>query len=436
VGAIETTRARLGTEIHEIEKVRQARLEEERRRLEIEQTARAIAAHIDAEDPEEARRALGVAEKLYGTGEPFVSLRHRLNRMIEGLARAEAARLRESADSLMSEHRYQEAVEELHRALEIAPQHSKTMRALAIAKKALQDQQTEQRRRRLLKERLDGVARLVAAGRFDSAERRLAALEADQQDEETEAARASLVEAREELRERQGEAFNHLQEARALAEEHAFGEARERLEQARTFAAELAEVHQLVGETSELIQRLEKEHRRAAEVIRVAESIRSHLESGKLDEAEHELEVAQRLYGKREALTLLQTRLAEARDQERNETVERLMREALTQQSSFEQIIATLEKALVLDPANETVQRLLAESRSSLHRYEQEQRSQRITATMKEVDELIVAGNLKAARETIEAVVDEIGDFKDARLVRFRLARLLADPKLNTTASR
>jgi serine/threonine protein kinase/tetratricopeptide (TPR) repeat protein len=405
---------------------------EERRRLEVETTTRAIAAQIEAEEIDEARRAIEMAEKLYGS-EPFSGLREQLDRVVDDRAQAEAKRLRIEAEGLMEAGRLAEAVAVLQRALEVAPQHSRTMRTLARAKKALHEQQAEVHRQEQIRSALAGIGRLVAVGRFDPAERRLAALEAEHPDAPTADLRTALTEAHDELRERQSRAFAALQTARQLAEQGSFDAAGSHLDQARGPAEELAEVQQLVTETEGLIQRLQKERRRQLEVDRVAEVIRTHLDSaetdeGRLDQAEHELEVAGRLYGHRDVLLELREELEQAREQRRRQRVAQLLDLASSQHPDLEQAIATLEQARELDPANETVQRLLTESRTALNRQEQEQRAAAIAEAMQRFDALILTGDLAAAAASLDATVERIGEFKDARLVRSRLTAILGEP--------
>jgi len=402
---------------------------EQRRCLEIKQTTAAIAAQIEGGQVEEARRALEVAKKLYGA-EPLAGLNEELDRLVESQAQTEAKNLRIQAEALIDDDRLAEAVALLQRALEVAPQHSRTMRTLARAKKALHEQQAEARRQEQIRISLAGIGRLVAVCRFDTAEHHLTALEAEHPDAATGVLRQTLTEAREALRKLQTRAFSELETARQLAEQGSFEAAGEHLDQARGPAEELAEVHQLITETAGLIQRLQKERRRQVEVGRVAEGIRAHLDSagldeGRLDQAEHELDVAERLYGHRDTLLALREELGKARDQRRRERVEQLLYEAQTQRSGFDQVIATLEQALALQPGSETIQRMLAESRAALDRHEREQRSAAIGAAMQQVDERILAGDLRAASSTLEAAVRKIGEFKDARLVRTRLAGLL-----------
>jgi serine/threonine-protein kinase len=408
------------------EKVHRKQLKEQRRSQEIASTVASISANLDRKEWAEAQRSIEVAEKLYGKEEPFAVLRQRLEERLDQESQDQADKLRHEASELVEEKEFDKAIELLREALALVPQHMKTMRALATTKKAQAEHEEELRRAEALAREIEGVERMIAAGRFKSAHQRIDTLEQEHGPLEQAAELRATIESQvSQQQERKNLAFGFLEQAREAAEKDDFRDAGKLLDKARIYSSELLEVKNLIDETESLVQRRSDKQRRLREIAKACESISQRLAEEALDEAEHELEVAERLYGNSDAISELRQQVEQLRQQQRQARVEQLLIEAGTSQESFSDIIAKLEEAQSLDPENEKVQRLLAETRAACNRYQQEQRQQAISEAMAEIDKLILAGDLQEALNRTKQAVSKLGEFKEARTVRFNLERAL-----------
>jgi serine/threonine-protein kinase len=420
--------AGLKKKLRTAEKALRKQQKEQRRAQEIASTVAAISGNLDRKEYAEAQRSIEVAEKLYGKEEPFAVLRQRLEERLDQECQNQADKLRHEASELVEQQEFDKAIDLLHEALALVPQHMKTMRALAAVKKAQAEYEEELRRAEALAREIEGVERLIAAGRFKSAHRRIDELEQEHDPlERATELRATIESEVSQQQERKSLAFGFIEQARAAAEKDDFREAGKLLDKARIYSSELLEVKSLIDETESLVQRRSDKQRRLREIAKACESISQRLAEEALDDAEHELELAERLYGKNDDIGELRQQVDRLRLQQRQARVEQLLIEAATSQDSFSAIIEKLEEAQSLDPENEKVQRLLAETRAACNRYQQEQRQQAIAEVMAEVDKLILAGDLQEALRRTKQAVTELGEFKEARTVRFNLERTLED---------
>jgi serine/threonine-protein kinase len=418
--------AGLKKKLRTTEKAHRKQLKEQRRAQEIASTVAAISANLDRKEYAEAQRSIEVAEKLYGKEEPFAVLRQRLEERLDQECQDQADKLRHQASELVEQKEFEKAIGLLNEALALVPQHMKTMRALAAVNKARAEHEEELRRAEALAREIEGVERLIAAGRFKSAHQRIDELEQEHDPlEQAAELRATIDSEVSQQQERKSLAFGFLEQAREAAEKDDFREAGKLLDKARIYSSELLEVKNLIDETEALVQRRSDKLRRLREIAKACESISQRLAEEALDEAEHELKLAERLYGNNNSISELRLQVEELRRQQRRARVEQLLIEAGTNQESFSDIIAKLEEAQSLDPENEKVQRLLAETRAACNRYQQEQRQQAIAEAMAEVDKLILAGDLQEALSRTKQAVSKLGEFKEARTVRYNLERTL-----------
>ena len=107
--------------------------------------------------------------------------------------------------------------------------------------------------------------------------------------------------------------------------------------------------------------------------------------------------------------------------------VEEESEEAFSKDATFKHTIAKLEHAQSLEPENEKIQKLLAQTRIAAQRFKNGQRESARTKVMEEVDALIVSGEFASAMERVEQAVAELGEFEEAYSARFYLAELLRE---------
>jgi len=401
-------------------------LEGLRRAQEVANTCAAIAEHLENGEFTQAESALGLAQKLYGGEVAFATLHGQLDELRVEAKVAACQSLRLEAGEHIAHGRYEQAIESLGQAESLGPGNEETARLLAEAQAGIERLEEARRRSEAIAANVAGVERLIMAGRLETAYRTLDEIVSHHGEFDTaEDLRSRVQREMSERSQRDAEARSLLEQTRELARKGKFAEAEGALRSARAVEKEHADIHDLIEEAQAELHRRVKEHRRRQDIAHAAESVDKTLSSGKIDEARRELEVAERLLGRQTLFSELRQKIDAADVAQRKAAVQSLLQKALGKQASFQEVIVTLEKALEIDPMNLKVQELLSETRSALIRYEQERLSSSVTTVMAAVDQLIVDGQLEEALKRVQAAVKELGDFREARVVRQRLSEAL-----------
>ncbi len=400
--------------------------EDQRRLQEIGNTRRAIETHLENEDIKEARKALALANKLYGKDNAFSDFDKRIEEVEQTILLRRARTLTEKGRAAIEAKDFENAIENLTEAsaLNAKDKHCKDL--LGAAREGLRLQQEAKKRQKALDDAALSIDRLILAGRLETAYHTIDATISEYGDFEYATSLKTRVEDElKELAESEAKLQQLLKAARDLSEKLDFPGAHKKIAAAEDIAAEHPEMFEMVQEAAKFIEEGGKSHRRALEVVKAAAGINKNLEAGKITKAKRELEVAERIFGLEKAFDDLHLKIKDIEQQERLTKMQELVKTALAGQSSFDDVIKNLKAALDIDPDNEAVQRLLAETQGSKQRLEQEQRTKAINEALTEIDVLIAGGDLKKALTKVNSAVDSLGDFKEARLIRHRLKKTL-----------
>lgn len=396
---------------------------EQRREQEIRDSAAAITKHIDAEDAEQAERALAVAIKLYGARDLFDGLAVKIDELRAAQRLAAAEELQKNARELMEAGKFGAAIDTLGEAHRIAPEARDIDSLLAAAREGLRLQEEAERRKAAIDLAALKIDRLILAGRLESAVRLVdSAVEELGAFDEAETLRRRIVKEIETSNTALRKVEKKLELALNHSAEDRFAEAHEALESARELASDTPDAVELVAETENEIQRRLDAHRRQLAIEKVVASVGRQLEKGAIDEAQRELSVARRLYGVSDVFEDLVSKI-DARGRElRQLEIDGLVQKALEDERPFDEIFASLEAASALDPHNERVQRLLVQTKRARRRIEDRRIEEAAAEAMKKVDLLIAEGDAEAALSTLDSAVRAHGDFRTARLLRDRLS--------------
>jgi len=395
---------------------------EQRRQQEVADTASTIRRHLEDGDAEQAQRALAVAVKLYGRHEMFDDLATRLDDLRAAQRLAAAQDLHKAARELMEKEEFSAALELLEEAHHVAPEAEETGELMAAAREGIRLQEEAARRQQAIEQAALKIDRLVLAGRLESAIHLI-----DQTEEEM-----GRFEEAEELRRRVkkeddattaalASVEEKIDEALDSSENDEYPKAYEALESARELAQEHPHALELVAEAEVEVQRRADAHRRHLAIDKVVTSVQRQVEEGEIDEAQRELGVARRLYGASDVFEELSSKI-EAKERElRKSEIDGLVERALEDNRPFEEVLELLESAGALDPHDERVQRLLAQTRAAQRRFEDERAATEASAGLAEIDALIADGDTGAALSTLHEIVRKHGEFRAARLLRARL---------------
>ena len=161
--------------------------------------------------------------------------------------------------------------------------------------------------------------------------------------------------------------------------------------------------------------------RRVKEIEDAAATVAGHISNRDVDQAEHALALANRLYPSETAFADLATRLDELREELKQEKVQGLREKAQQEieKTDFTAAIAILEEARRLAPQAAETSELLAAASEGL-RLQEEARGRQVAIDDKalRIDRLILAGRLDSAALLIDAAVNELGDFDEASALR------------------
>jgi serine/threonine protein kinase len=394
----------------------------ERREQEIRDTAATIKRHLENKDAEQARRALSVAVKLYGDLDVFNDLAARLGELLAAQRLTAATELQDTARALMKDADFSSALAALEEAHRIAPEAQATSDLLAAAREGIRLQEEAQRRRMAIDQAALNIDRLVLAGRLESAIRLVdETVEELGSFDEAEELRKRIVSDIEKAATTLEKVEQQIEAALTYSAEDRFSEANEALESAREFASNIPDAIEVVVEAETEIHRRIDAHRRRVAVDKVVHSVDRQLEKGAVDEAQRELAVARRLYGASEVFEELDSKIDAKGRELRRQEIDRLVEKALEGDRPFEEVFADLESAGALDPHNERVQRVLAQTKAARRRHDEERAAENAAEALAQVDRLIAEGETGKALSTLDEAVRQHGEFRAARILRSRL---------------
>jgi len=411
-------------ELEKAEAGLQAQLEAKRRQLEIANALQRIREFLKQGEPGKARRALRVARKVSKGAPEFDGIEDDIARLEEQQRQERKAALIAEARILFDARDLQNAGEYLEEALRLDPESREAAMLLQEVREARRLQEEEEKRQREISRALEGVDRLVLAGRLETAVHYIEDIVGNYGSSEDAEELEDRI--REELK-RQAvlheDVLKRMEAAAAAEQTGDFVRAGEELAAARRDAGEFPEILAEIEAEIERLVQAEKEYRHRMEINRACEAISRQLKSAAFDEAERELKLAERLYESELCWSALRHDLEEARKEER---IHELLREALSGSLGFDATMDRIETALGLDPGNRKIQRLLEDTRTVRKQFLENQRREAIAAVLHETDELIREGKLRQALKQIERALKEQGSFPQGLALRRRLKNALS----------
>jgi serine/threonine protein kinase len=406
----------------EAERGQAAQHEARRRAQEIEETVATITGHLDARDASQADRAISLARKLYGEEDVFSVLSSRLDELREELLLEKVRELSDSAREQMEEGDFEAAISSLQNAAELVPDQQETADLLAGAREGLRIQEEARRRQEAIDEAEIKVDRLILAGRLESAIHLIDTTVEEIGDfEEAADFRSRIAEEKKTCDERIARVRSALERALDLAASDKYADAEQAVDQARSEIAECPELADEVADTENEVRRRIEAFRRRLSIANVTKSVEAQIEKGEIEEAQRELAVARRLYGASGEFDALDEKI-EARGRELQQAkIDELLKQARKKNRTFEEIMADLEAAIAIDPHNEDVLRLMVETRIAQKREREQQLADENQTQLAVVDQFIADGEIERALDALNAATREVGDFRDARILRLRL---------------
>jgi len=172
--------------------------------------------------------------------------------------------------------------------------------------------------------------------------------------------------------------------------------------------------------------------RRAAEIARTAATISARLDNNQLDEAAHELELAQKLYGDEQTFVPLFERLEELQTAARERRAAELRSEAaeLLVGDRHPEALKRLNEALELYPGDKRTLELVERVRGAMRRAEQARRRARaISDAITGAERLRLAGRFESAGAWLDSAIKELGEFDEADAERMRIDAAIAEKK-------
>ena len=176
-------------------------------------------------------------------------------------------------------------------------------------------------------------------------------------------------------------------------------------------------------ESEKGLEALLDDRRRTTEIENTAATIAKHIEDGSVEEAEHALGLAMKLYGAEKTFSDLTNQLENLRARLEQEKAEILRKSASKQidEENFAGAIATLEEAAQIAPdAAETA--ALQETANEGLRIQEEIRARlaSIEERVLKIDRVISAGRYDTAQQMIAATIKEFGDFDEVPALQAR----------------
>ncbi|MEN8162723.1 MAG: protein kinase [Acidobacteriota bacterium] len=399
-------------------------LESRRLQAEIERTAVAIEASLQAEDIEGVRRSLKLAEKLYGDHPRFAGFPEELRDLEVHDRKRRVEALRDEAAGLFDAEDFIAAGLKLEIALELEPDDRRLQKALAEAAESQRLKEEEATRRRIVEETSSGLDRLVGACRFSAAVVLLdAAVSSLGSFEEEPSLRVMVSKAAKAHQGMEKRIAKAVAEIGRAVEAQDFKRARAALDSARKMAADHPEALDAVDQAAEVFQVGERDFRRAKDIASAVGSIEKRLAEGQLDHAERELVLARRLYGPGPGFEDLAARTAEAIKTRERDRHRIKIHEALDAKKPFSDVVAMIEAALAFDPEDSDFRSLLVETRRAESDDAEARRRPAVQEALDEVDALIAGGREREALRVLAVAVEELGPFSEARALRCRLGK-------------
>lgn len=400
-------------------------LETRRLQAEIERTAAVIEASILEEDIESVRRSLKLAEKLYGDHPRFSDFPKQLKNL-EALDRSRKVEaLQDQAAAFFAAEDFIAATLKLEEALDLEPKNKKLKVALDQAVECQQLKEEQARRAKIIGETTDGLRRLADACRFQAAFTLLdeAVVSLQSFDEEA-PLRKTVTDAANKHKKLARRIDKAVAEVEAAIKSSDFERAHAALEVSRELVDDCPEALGAVETIAAELISAEGNFRREKDIQMAAKSVEKRLENGQLDPAERELLLARRLFGRERVFDTLAVRLADAqRENERKDYTDKI-NNAVDSSVPFPAVLALIESALAFDPKDKDFQRFLIETRRAEREEAQARRRPAIDETLAEIDGLITRGQIAEALSALQSAVEEIGPFKEARALQYRLKKV------------
>jgi len=315
---------------------------------------------IAAGDLDAAAELLEAATATLGESDELAEKREGLEVLREQERLAQIEALVAQARAHLEAGRLEDGIAILRRAVTAAPEDATAGSLLAEAEERLREIERACERERAAAAAVAEIEELIGAGKLESAIQRLGAAAAKLGADPRWGGLGERIE--EALqREREDRFAAHLDAAERLLGADKYDEALARLEQAAEIDPHAPRVAELRAAAKEGRQRPSKEALKAQKASHAAARVEACLERGDLQEAERELALAERLYGKTSLFRTLRTLLDEAGRRETQDRVEALVLNAtrLAAAGVLDRAIAGFREACELDPGNARLQRLL-----------------------------------------------------------------------------
>ena len=292
------------------------------------EAASRVEAELAAGRLEQAHAALERAVERHGGAAPLRAVRDLLAAATGRQLRAAiAAHLRE-ARSAADGGRHEDAIVELHRALDLSPDDTMVRRVLAEVEAALAQRREAEAAASLAAETAGRVASLLAADQIDDAAAALAELAEPLRGRPELAALQAQVDERRQTVERRRATRERAARARRLAGAGKAREAFELLAAARAETGDDTEAAALLDETESALHRLGEERRQARQLADAQALVEACLERGDVAGAAHALELAERVLPGEAAFLALRHRVESARHSDEDRQTAALLEQA------------------------------------------------------------------------------------------------------------
>jgi serine/threonine protein kinase len=353
----------------------------------IRKAAEGIGELIGGGQTEEASVALRAAFAEWGEEPPLVKQWDQLERARDRARRAKTAALIGRARDAAARAAFEDAIATLEEASAL-DRDDPLVRSLlveTVAAKAAHSAEEDRRAKIVLAVR--AIEEVAATGDFEEALRRLADTVATLGDAEILASeRTRLEELR--RRRRRAELDALLEGARALLQAESYEDALDLLYRAGTMSVDQGEKDGIAVVAADAERNAEAQ-RQARKIGHAVESIEGRLSRGDLDEAEREMAIAEKLYGREPSLVSLRGRLKRLQQAACKATVENTIITArrLAESGKLDLAVAQLRVAAEREPESGPVGEALAEF----------ERQQAESA----VEQLLSAGDRRGARRAL-----------------------------------
>jgi len=414
--------------LHDVQQRITAERADRRLEREVADSVASVRRSLDAEQYDEAERALRLARKVCGDREVF-------DQLAAEAAAGRTAVLRRRAQSALDEARSALGGGDWKTALALVD----TVRTIdpdleglddlvgqAVAVRAAEER--EARRRDRCRLAVESIQRLMHLGRLDTASRRLeSATEELGAFEGAETIRAAIESGMTARRELESRGWKLLERARTQAESDRLEAARAALDEARELEDRVPELANLAIELEEDLRQRFERLRRDTAVHEASASVGAHLHAGDVDRADRELSVAERLYPEDERLDALRERIVATRRQDVSREAEDRLTAADRGEIDLDDVLRSLEETVAGDPRNHQCRALLTRARMLAERRRFEGVARSAADLVAAVDEAIDAADLHAASDLVDGAPPEVSSRADIRRLRARLAEIVDD---------